>query len=223
MHGRRRARQVVDLVDLEQDLLDDVVADQLEVRLPQKVRDVVLGAREKVVEADDVVAALDEVGAEVGPDEAGPARDDDAVGLDAGLGLDEGGGVGGALLFVLLLRIGGGVFNFEKVEAEKEEKRARLLLLPQLSIESKASIDLARFPPSFCAFGFQSAAVSQAFLFALVPGGRRGCERRAPKALWRREGCRTEREFDRSTRERRSRKKKTRERFFSISSPRARL
>ena len=98
VHGRRRARQVVDLVDLEQDLLDHVVADQLEVWPVHQVRDVVLGAREEVVEADDVVAALDEEGAEVGPDESRAARDDDAVGLDAGLGLDEG-GVGALLSF----------------------------------------------------------------------------------------------------------------------------
>ena len=92
---------MVDLVDLEQELLDDVVADELEVGPAEQVRDVVLGAREEVVEADDVVAALDEEGAEVGADEAGPARDDDAVGLDAGLGLDEGGV--GALLFLVVV------------------------------------------------------------------------------------------------------------------------
>lgn len=91
MNGARRAGQVVDLVDLEQDLFDDVVADQLKVGLVEEVRDVVLGAREEVVEADDVVAPLHQESAEVGADEARSARDDDAVGLDPGLGLDEGG------------------------------------------------------------------------------------------------------------------------------------
>lgn len=112
--GAGRAGQVVDLVDLEQDLLDDVVADQLEVGLVDQVRDVVLGAREEVVEADDVVAALDEVGAEVGADKARSARDDDAVRLDARLGLNEGGV--GALLFC---------WCFFVLEGKEEERRRR--------------------------------------------------------------------------------------------------
>ena len=36
-----------------------------------------------------MVAPLHQVGAQVGTHEAGPARDEDAVGLDAGLGLDD--------------------------------------------------------------------------------------------------------------------------------------
>jgi len=88
--GAGGASQVVDLVDFEQDLLDDIVPDELKVGLADQVGDVFFGAREKVVEADDVVASLDEVGAQMRADEARASRDDDAVGLDAGLGLDEG-------------------------------------------------------------------------------------------------------------------------------------
>ena len=43
---------MVDLVDLEQDGLDDVVADELKVGLVQQVRHVLLAAREEVVDAD---------------------------------------------------------------------------------------------------------------------------------------------------------------------------
>lgn len=165
VHGARRARQVVDLVDLEQDLLDDVVADQLEVRLVHQVRDVLLRAREEVVEADNVVAALDEERAEVRADEARAARDDDAVGLDAGLGLDE--GVVGALLFFSLVVVesggggGGRVFlmrSRSRRKRERKKERASFPLFSQLSIEAKACANLPRFPPSFRAFGYQYAA-----------------------------------------------------------------
>jgi hypothetical protein len=47
---------VVDLVHLQQDWLDDIVPDQLKVGLVQQVHDVVLGAGEKVVQADDLQA-----------------------------------------------------------------------------------------------------------------------------------------------------------------------
>ena len=84
---------MVHLVALEQDGLDDVVADHLEVRFADVVLDVLLGSREEVVEAHDVIAAGHEVVDEVRAHEARAARDKDTVdALDpgAGLGLDEG-------------------------------------------------------------------------------------------------------------------------------------
>ena len=47
----RGAREVVHLIALEQDRLDDVVADDLEVGLADVVLDVLLRAREEIVEA----------------------------------------------------------------------------------------------------------------------------------------------------------------------------
>lgn len=143
MHRGRRASQVVDLVDLEQDLLDDVVADELEVGPADEVGDVGSRAREEVVEADDVVSPFDEERAEVGADEAGAARDDDAIGLDAGLGLDESGAsrlVTSSLEVVVVVFV---EFLVKKKRCQgprsrkkrKERKKARLLFL--LDCQSK--------------------------------------------------------------------------------------
>jgi len=75
----------------------------------------------------------------------------------------------------------------DEVEKEEEKKKARLL--SQLSVKGKrVYIFSPRFPLSSCAFGFKSRSGSQACRFKLGLGGRRGRERRASKALWRREG-----------------------------------
>ena len=73
---------MVDLVDLEQDLLHDVVPDELKVWLADQVGDVVFRAREKIVEANHVVAAFHQERAQVRPDKAGATGDEDAVGVD---------------------------------------------------------------------------------------------------------------------------------------------
>ncbi|BAS71812.1 Os01g0315850, partial [Oryza sativa Japonica Group] len=76
VHGASGAGEVVDLVDLEQDGLDDVVADHLESRVGEVVRHVVLAPREEVVDDDHAVAALHQAVHEVAPDEPGAARDE---------------------------------------------------------------------------------------------------------------------------------------------------
>lgn len=58
MDGGRGAGQVVDLVNFQQDGVHDVVADELKVGLVEQVQDVLLGAREKVVHADDLRTEL---------------------------------------------------------------------------------------------------------------------------------------------------------------------
>ena len=68
---RGGARQVEDLVDLDVERERHVVAHQLEARVAQEVRDVALGPREEVVDAKDVVAALDEPFAKMRAEEAG--------------------------------------------------------------------------------------------------------------------------------------------------------
>mmetsp|Transcript_30203 Transcript_30203/g.89559 ORF Transcript_30203/g.89559 Transcript_30203/m.89559 type:complete len:390 (+) Transcript_30203:56-1225(+) len=73
-----RAGQVVDLVHLDLEGLDDVMADDLEVGPPHQVLDVELAAREVVVEADHVVPLVHEAPAEVRAQEAGPSRHEDA-------------------------------------------------------------------------------------------------------------------------------------------------
>jgi hypothetical protein len=74
--GRGGAGQVVDLVHLEVERMGHVVADQFEVGLIEQVVDVGLLAGEEVVEADDVVALLDESIAQVRAEEPGAAGDE---------------------------------------------------------------------------------------------------------------------------------------------------
>jgi hypothetical protein len=57
VHWAGRAGEVVDPVDLEQDGLDDVVADHLDIGVPEVVRDVLLAPHE-VVHHDHAVPAL---------------------------------------------------------------------------------------------------------------------------------------------------------------------
>ena len=74
---RRRggAGQVVDLVDLELERVDHVVAHQLEVGAAVEVGNVALAAGKKVIEANDVVAVFEQAVAEVGTQKAGAAGD----------------------------------------------------------------------------------------------------------------------------------------------------
>ena len=64
----------------------DVVAQELEVGVGEQVRDVVLGAGEEVVHADDVVPVGEQALAEVGAEEAGAAGDEDAFAEEVGHG-----------------------------------------------------------------------------------------------------------------------------------------
>ena len=86
MPRRRRAGEVVDLVDLQPQRLDDVVAKEIEVRLREKVGDVRLLAREEVVDADHVVTFADEPLAEMATEEAGAASDENPLERRHGVG-----------------------------------------------------------------------------------------------------------------------------------------
>uniref|UniRef100_A0A0A9DQA8 Uncharacterized protein n=1 Tax=Arundo donax TaxID=35708 RepID=A0A0A9DQA8_ARUDO len=79
VHRRRRAREVVDPVDLEEDGLNDVVAEQLEPGVPEGVRDVLLPPGEEVVDHDHAIPLLQEPVHEVAAHEPGPTRHDDAA------------------------------------------------------------------------------------------------------------------------------------------------
>jgi len=56
VHGRGRAGKVVNFVHLQIDGIDDVVADQFEMRLSHQVGDVVFTAGKKIVQADHIMA-----------------------------------------------------------------------------------------------------------------------------------------------------------------------
>ena len=79
VHGRGRAGQVVDLVDLDIERKRDVVAHQLEPRMTDEMREVVLVAGEEVVHAEDVVARRQQALAKMRAQEAGPAGDEDSL------------------------------------------------------------------------------------------------------------------------------------------------
>ena len=79
MHRRRGTREVVDLINLQQNRLNDVVANELEPRVPEQMHQVLFSSREEIVDHDDVVTASDEFVDEVAPDEARAAGDDDSL------------------------------------------------------------------------------------------------------------------------------------------------
>lgn len=69
---------MVDLVNLEQDRLDDVVSDELEIRVVEMVHHVLLPSGEEIVDNDDAVPPRDEAVHEVAPHEPRPACDHNA-------------------------------------------------------------------------------------------------------------------------------------------------
>jgi len=58
---------VEDPVNLDEEGVDDIVADQLEIRMRGQVADVVLTAAEEVIDSDDVVSPAEKVLAEMAP------------------------------------------------------------------------------------------------------------------------------------------------------------
>lgn len=70
MHRACRAGEVENPVHLEAQRLRHIVADELEIRLAQQMADIRLGAREQIVEADDVGAVGHQALAKVRADEA---------------------------------------------------------------------------------------------------------------------------------------------------------
>ncbi len=76
---RRRAGEVVDLVDLDVERKRHVVADELEARMVVQVLDVALGAGEEIVDAEHLVALLQQPVAQMRAEESGAAGDQDAL------------------------------------------------------------------------------------------------------------------------------------------------
>ena len=74
--GRRgRAREIVDLIDLEIDRIDDVVLQDLEVWMAGQMRDIPGVARREVVEADHRLTFGKQPFAKMGPKKSRPAGD----------------------------------------------------------------------------------------------------------------------------------------------------
>jgi hypothetical protein len=72
---RSRAGEVVDFVDLDIERKRHIVAQQLETRVAEQMADVLLAAREEVVDADDIVPVGQEAITQVRAEKTGAAGD----------------------------------------------------------------------------------------------------------------------------------------------------
>ena len=79
MNRRRRAGEIVDLIDLEHYRFGHVVTNQLEILIVEKVGNILLAAGEKVVNAHDLVALVQEPFAKMRADKARTACDQYSV------------------------------------------------------------------------------------------------------------------------------------------------
>src|SRR2546423_6549018 len=70
MDGRRRTRQVVDLIDLDIERKSDVVPHQLEARIPEQMLDVPFGAGEEIIRAENVLPGRHKALAQMRAEEA---------------------------------------------------------------------------------------------------------------------------------------------------------
>jgi len=78
VNRRCRTRQVVDHVHLDIEREGHIVTHPLKVRVVEQMGDVVLGAGEEVVEADDIMTIVQQAVAEMRAEEAGAAGDERA-------------------------------------------------------------------------------------------------------------------------------------------------
>lgn len=78
MRWRSWAGEIVDLIDLDLEGIDYVVAHQFEMRIAEKMRDICLPARKEVIHADDVVTALDQAITKMAAKKSGTAGNKNA-------------------------------------------------------------------------------------------------------------------------------------------------
>ena len=72
---------MVDLVHFKQEGFDDIMPDELELRVLEVPQNVLLAAREEIVHNDDTITALDEAIHEMATDESGPACNQNTKGF----------------------------------------------------------------------------------------------------------------------------------------------
>ena len=78
VHGRGRARQIVDLVGLDIERERHIVAHQLKIRFTQQRNDVLPAPGEEIVDAQHLVPVFDQSLAQVRADKSCTAGDDNA-------------------------------------------------------------------------------------------------------------------------------------------------
>ncbi|CAI0467332.1 unnamed protein product [Linum tenue] len=79
MNRGGRASQVVDLIHLQQNRFDHIVPNQLEPVVPEMMHQVLLPAREEIVDHNHTVPSPNQPVDEMAPDETRPAGDQDPV------------------------------------------------------------------------------------------------------------------------------------------------
>ena len=75
VNRRSRTGQVINLIDLEQDGFDDIMAQQLELMIAEQVQNVFAPPGEEIVETDDFLSFGDQAIAQVRTNESGTASD----------------------------------------------------------------------------------------------------------------------------------------------------
>ena len=74
MDRRSRTGHIVDPIHFEKNGFDDIVADKLEIRFADQIRDIPFAAREEIVQTNHIVTFGHQSPAEMGADETGTAR-----------------------------------------------------------------------------------------------------------------------------------------------------
>jgi hypothetical protein len=71
VNGRCRAGQVIDPIDFDKNRMDDIMSNKLKVGMRKQMSDVILTAREKVVDTKDVFISLQKCFTEMAAQKAG--------------------------------------------------------------------------------------------------------------------------------------------------------
>jgi hypothetical protein len=79
VHGARGTGEVVDLIDLDIERERDVMSDQLEPGMAEKMRDVLLGAGKEVIDTDNLLSALNQPINQMRAQETRAAGDQDSL------------------------------------------------------------------------------------------------------------------------------------------------
>ena len=81
MHRRCRARQMVDLIHLQQNRLDNVMPNELKPRIPKQMNHILLPARKEIINDDHIITSGDKLIHQMTPDETGATGDDNPLPL----------------------------------------------------------------------------------------------------------------------------------------------
>jgi hypothetical protein len=75
--GRRRASEIINLIDLDEERVGDVVTEKLEPLVVEQMLDITTGASKEVVDAENLETSLKELLGKMRPEKARTAGDQD--------------------------------------------------------------------------------------------------------------------------------------------------